>query len=233
MTAASSMQPPVTAVTLVFVVFTHGVGKNAARATHREAVAPAAAAPSRRQILAAAGARRAGRRGRCASRWPTPTPGAPRSPRPATGRSPWRSSVADTPQVRAGAATPRPVARRSSRSPSRSAATPRTDFVVVMAPGPHPLLAPRPRQIGRPFIGDLARRPGGRAVHPEVHRHAGPARCARWCPVFAGRRRPGRRAGLGRHHRASAIQDALADRLPAIALAAAADPRRRRCSAPG
>ena len=200
------------------------VGKNAVRATpHQQSV------PRRQRRRAAdpapAGARRAGRRGRRAGarlrrRPPHPDrrragPGARRGGR--GGRHP-----AGTPgAVDAGPLADAPAVRGAG-PPGLPHRLRRGD-----GPGPHPLLAPQPRRDRRA----VRRRPGPGAprgpVHPGVHRDAGSLDACGGPGVR-------RHAGSGRvvalvsvGITAERIQDALADRLPAIGLAAVDDPRRR------
>jgi two-component system, CitB family, sensor kinase len=128
-------------------------------------------------------------------------------------------SVADTPQVRRalGTADPsasiQPFAERVRRDSH-------TDFVVVMSLHRIRYSHPDPAQIGGRFIGDLGGAPQGRPFTQEYTGTLGPSMRA-VVPVYA--------AGAGSRvvalvsvgitmHR---IQDALADRLPPIALASA------------
>ncbi|WP_254185516.1 ATP-binding protein [Nocardioides panacis] len=131
-------------------------------------------------------------------------------------------SVADTPQVREALRTGSPSdtiqpfaedVRRDSH----------TDFVVVMALDRTRYSHPDPAQIGKPFIGDLGTAPAGRAFTQEYTGTLGPSMRA-VVPVFA----DGSGAAGGRvvalvsvGITMQRIQDALADRLPTIALAAA------------
>jgi sensor histidine kinase regulating citrate/malate metabolism len=128
-------------------------------------------------------------------------------------------SVADTPQVREALRTPKPSdaiqpfaedVRRDSH----------TDFVVVMALDRTRYSHPDPAQIGQPFIGDLGTAPAGRPFAQEYTGTLGPSMRA-VVPVFAngddGRVVALVSVGITMQR----IQDALADRLPTIALAAA------------
>jgi sensor histidine kinase regulating citrate/malate metabolism len=99
----------------------------------------------------------------------------------------------------------------------------RTDFVVVMALDRTRYSHPDPAQIGKPFIGALGTAPAGRAFTQEYTGTLGPSMRA-VVPVFA----DGSGAAGGRvialvsvGITMQRIQDALADRLPTIALAAA------------
>ncbi len=128
-------------------------------------------------------------------------------------------SVADTPQVRRalGTADPsasiQPFAERVRRDSH-------TDFVVVMSLHRIRYSHPDPAQIGGRFIGDLGGAPRGRPFTQEYTGTLGPSMRA-VVPVYA--------AGAGSRVVAlvsvgitmQRIQDALADRLPPIALAAA------------
>jgi two-component system, CitB family, sensor kinase len=128
-------------------------------------------------------------------------------------------SVADTPQVRRalGTADPsasiQPFAERVRRDSH-------TDFVVVMSLHRIRYSHPDPAQIGGRFIGDLGGAPQGRPFTQEYTGTLGPSMRA-VVPVYA--------AGAGSRVVAlvsvgitmQRIQDALADRLPPIALASA------------
>ena len=224
-----SMLHPVTAVTLVFVVFTRRPMR--AWATMRPCPRPA---PQHRRAPdpGAAGAGRRGGRRRGGRRWPTPTRGAARSPAPRDRALAVAVSVADTPQVREALRTPDPTAaiqpfaeevRRDSAHRLRGGDG-RWTAPATRTPTP-------PRSASR-SSGTWARRTGRAAVHPGVHRHARALDARGGAGVRDGRQRPGRRAGLGRHHHA-------AD--PGRARRPAARPSRWRpgwssasaCSAPG
>jgi two-component system CitB family sensor kinase len=128
-------------------------------------------------------------------------------------------SVADTPQVREALRTPDPSTdiapfaeevRRDSR----------TDFVVVMALDRTRYSHPNPDQIGGRFIGDLGTAPDGRPFTQEYTGTLGPSMRA-VVPVFDDG--DGRRvvALVSVGITMQRIQDALAQRLPTIVLAAA------------
>ena len=99
-------------------------------------------------------------------------------------------------------------------------------------PGPDPLHAtPTPARSASRSSATSATRPAGPDLHPGVHRHAGPVD-ARGGPG-ASTRRPGRRAGLGRHHRRPRSTRSCAATLPLIAAGRARRAGRRAWPAPG
>ncbi|CAN5621716.1 sensor histidine kinase [soil metagenome] len=127
-------------------------------------------------------------------------------------------SVADTPPVRAALRTPDPSSgiapfteevRRDSR----------TDFVVVMALDRTRYSHPNPDEIGKPFIGDLGTAPAGRPFTQQYTGTLGPSMRS-VVPVFADESGGRVVALVSVGITMERIQDALADRLPTIALAA-------------
>ena len=128
-------------------------------------------------------------------------------------------SVADTPQVRDALRSPDP-SRAIQPFAEEVRRDSRTDFVVVMALDRTRYSHPNPAEIGRPFIGDLGTAPEGRPFTQEYTGTLGPSMRA-VVPVFD--RRGGTRvvALVSVGITMERIQDALADRLPTIALAAA------------
>jgi sensor histidine kinase regulating citrate/malate metabolism len=131
-------------------------------------------------------------------------------------------SVADTPQVRRALGTPdpsatiQPFAERVRRDSG-------TDFVVVMSLDRTRYSHPDPAQIGGRFIGDLGGAPEGRPFTQEYTGTLGRSMRA-VVPVFS-------RTGDGSRGRVVAlvsvgitlqrVQDAVAEQLPSIVLAAA------------
>jgi two-component system, CitB family, sensor kinase len=128
-------------------------------------------------------------------------------------------SVADTPQVRRALGTTDPSASIQPFA-ERVRRDSHTDFVVVMSLHRIRYSHPDPAQIGGRFIGDLGGAPQGRPFTQEYTGTLGPSMRA-VVPVYA--------AGAGSRVVAlvsvgitmQRIQDALADRLPPIALASA------------
>ena len=128
-------------------------------------------------------------------------------------------SVADTPQVRDALRSPDP-SRAIQPFAEEVRRDSRTDFVVVMALDRTRYSHPNPAEIGRPFIGDLGTAPRGRPFTQEYTGTLGPSMRA-VVPVFD--RRGGTKvvALVSVGITMERIQDALAGRLPTIALAAA------------
>ena len=128
-------------------------------------------------------------------------------------------AVADTPQVRRALSTPDP-SRTIQPFAEQVRRDSRTDFVVVMGLDRTRYSHPNPAEIGGRFVGDLGSAPRGGQFTQEYTGTLGRSMRA-VVPVFAG-------PGSGRvvalvsvGITAERIQDALADRLPTIGLAAA------------
>ena len=127
-------------------------------------------------------------------------------------------AVADTPQVRRALSTPDP-SRTLQPFAEQVRRDSRTDFVVVMGLDRTRYSHPNPAEIGGRFVGDLGPAPRGGQFTQEYTGTLGRSMRA-VVPVFDG-------TGSGRvvalvsvGITAERIQDALADRLPAIGLAA-------------
>jgi PAS domain S-box-containing protein len=132
-------------------------------------------------------------------------------------------SVADTPQVRRALTTPDPsnwrsVSRRVQPFAEEVRRDSGTDFVVVMGLDRTRYSHPDPAQIGKPFIGDLGTAPQGVPFTQENTGTLGRSMRAVVPVESAGRVVALVSVGITLER----IQDALADRLPPIGLAAAA-----------
>jgi PAS domain S-box-containing protein len=125
-------------------------------------------------------------------------------------------SVADTPQVRRALATPDP-SRRIQPFAEEVRRDSGTDFVVVMGLDRTRYSHPDPAQLGKPFIGDLGTAPDGEVFTQEYTGTLGRSMRAVVPVESAGRVVALVSVGITLER----IQDALADRLPSIGLAAA------------
>ncbi len=126
-------------------------------------------------------------------------------------------SVADTPQVRRALAAPdpAPLIQPFAEEVRRDSGT---DFVVVMGLDRTRYSHPDPAQIGKPFIGDLGTAPQGTPFTQEYTGTLGRSMRAVVPVESDGRVVALVSVGITLQR----IQDALADRLPSIGLAAAA-----------
>jgi len=126
-------------------------------------------------------------------------------------------SVADTPQVRRALAAPdpSPLIQPFAEEVRRDSGT---DFVVVMGLDRTRYSHPDPAQIGKPFIGDLGTAPQGTPFTQEYTGTLGRSMRAVVPVESDGRVVALVSVGITLQR----IQDALADRLPSIGLAAAA-----------
>jgi two-component system, CitB family, sensor kinase len=126
-------------------------------------------------------------------------------------------SVADTPQVRRALAAPdpSPLIQPFAEEVRRDSGT---DFVVVMGLDRTRYSHPDPDQIGKPFIGDLGTAPQGTPFTQEYTGTLGRSMRAVVPVESDGRVVALVSVGITLQR----IQDALADRLPSIGLAAAA-----------
>ena len=126
-------------------------------------------------------------------------------------------SVADTPQVRRALAAPdpSPLIQPFAEEVRRDSGT---DFVVVMGLDRTRYSHPDPAQIGKPFIGDLGSAPQGTPFTQEYTGTLGRSMRAVVPVESDGRVVALVSVGITLQR----IQDALADRLPSIGLAAAA-----------